>query len=196
LSLAGPAAATGAADLPSDRPAALGGAARLLGHVNRVVSWLAATAVVLAACTLTYEVVIRYFYRLPTDWQDEVSVFLLVGATFLSASYVQERRGHVAIEAVGGLLPPRVERMRGWLADAASLAFCSFFAWKSWTLLWEAWDEGQVSSSSWAPPLWIPYSTMALGMTLLCLQLLLQVLSRRHLPTPLPDRPLPARGHA
>jgi TRAP-type C4-dicarboxylate transport system permease small subunit len=112
----------------------------------------------------------------------------VVGATFLSASYVQEHRGHVAIEAIGGLLPPRVERVRSRLADAASLAFCSFFAWKSWTLFWEAWDEGQVSSSSWAPPLWIPYSTMALGMTLLCLQLLLQVLARHPRPAPLPAR--------
>jgi TRAP-type C4-dicarboxylate transport system permease small subunit len=183
-------ATTGAADLPSHRPARAG-AASILAAVNRIVSWLAATAVVLAACTLTYEVVIRYLYRLPTDWQDEMAVFLLVGATFLSASYVQEHRGHVAIEAIGGLLPPRVERIRSWLADAASLAFCSFFAWKSWTLFWEAWDEGQVSSSSWAPPLWIPYSTMALGMTLLCLQLLLQMLARRPLPSP-----LPAWGHA
>ena len=53
--------------------------------------------------------------------------------------------------------------------------FCAFFAWKSCTLLHEAWAEGQTTSSSWAPPLWIPYLLMSLGMLLLTLQLAVQV---------------------
>ena len=150
----------------------------LLATVNRAIVLLSAIALLLASVVLTYSVVLRYFTPEPTDWQDEFSVFLLIGVTFMSAAWVQSQRGHIGIEAVAHLLPPKLDRIRLRLVDAASALFCAFFAWKSWTLLYEAWDEGYVSSSSWAPPLWIPYLMMALGMSLLTLQILLQVCRR------------------
>ncbi len=94
-------------------------------------------------------------------------MFLLVGATFLTSAFVQSQRGHIGIEAFVGLLSPRMNRIRLTLVDIASLAFCAFFAWKSWTLTHEAYVDGQVSNSIWSPPLAIPYALMAAGMTLL-----------------------------
>jgi TRAP-type C4-dicarboxylate transport system permease small subunit len=107
--------------------------------------------------------------------QDEAAVFCLVGATFLCGAFVQSMRGHVGIEAIAGLLPRSVNQVRLVFVDLLGSAFCSFFAWKSWTLFHEAWVEQQTTSSSWAPPLWIPYGLMAAGMTLLSLQLLVQL---------------------
>lgn len=147
-----------------------------LAFVNRVVVVLASVAVVAAGAVLTHEAVTRYAFHHPADWQDEMAVFLLVGATFMSAAWVQARRGHVAIDALADLLPPAVDRVRRFAADVASFSFCAFFAWKSWSLFHEAWEDGMVTQSSWAPPLWIPYSFMAVGMSLLALQILLQIL--------------------
>jgi TRAP-type C4-dicarboxylate transport system permease small subunit len=148
---------------------------RILNRLNRVIVMVSSVALVAAACVLTYSVVSRYFLHFSTDWQDELSVFLIVGAVFMSAAAIQAGRGHVAIEAIVGLLPPRANAVRQWLVDVASLVFCGYFSWKSWTLLDEAWVENYHSGSTWGPPLWIPYSLMAVGMTLLSVQLLLQV---------------------
>jgi TRAP-type C4-dicarboxylate transport system permease small subunit len=145
-----------------------------LNWLNLQLLRLSMLALVLTSCVLTYSVLTRYFLKSATDWQDEASVFMLVGAMFLCTGYVQSLRGHVGIEALATLLPARVNRWRLIVVDSVSTLFCSFFAWKSWTLFHEAWSEGQTTSSSFAPPLWIPYSLMALGMSLLALQLLLQ----------------------
>jgi len=148
---------------------------RVFRSLNSLIVIVSSIALVVASCVLTYSVVTRYFLHLSTDWQDELSVFLIVGAVFMSSAAVQANRGHVAIEAIVALLPPGANRVRQRFVDLASFLFCAFFAWKSWTLLEEAWVENYHSSSTWAPPLWIPYSLMTAGMVLLSVQLLLQV---------------------
>ena len=147
---------------------------RFLGYLNRAIVVLSSIALVVASCVLTYSVVLRYFSPEPTDWQDEFSVFLLIGVTFLSAAWVHSQRGHIGIEALAAILPPAVNRTRMFVVDMLSALFCAFFAWKSWTLLHEAWVEGYYSATSWAPPLWIPYLAMSAGMTLLTVQIVVQ----------------------
>jgi TRAP-type C4-dicarboxylate transport system permease small subunit len=149
---------------------------RALGLCNSIIVVFAAIALIAACAILSYSVLGRALFHSPNYWQDEAAVFLLVGATFMTAAYVQGQRGHIGIEAFIGLLSPTVNRVRLWLVDLASLLFCAFFAWKSWTLAHEAWVDGQVSNSMWSPPLAIPYVLMATGMTLLCLQILLQLI--------------------
>ena len=151
---------------------ALGTAMKAL---NGLLAAVCSAAIVLAGLILSYSVFVRYALHEATYWQDEAAVFLIIGATFVSAAGVQARRGHVGIEAVVGLLSPTVNRIRFLVVDLISFAFCAFFAWKSWTLCEEAWTDGQTTSSTWGPSLWVPYSLMATGMTLLCIQLALQI---------------------
>ena len=159
---------------PRPLPGALGVLERALAQVNRLVVLVGMLALLAAAGVLTYSVFSRYLFKAGTDWQDEVAVFCIVGAVFLAGAWVQAQRGHVGIEAVAGLLSPRVNRIRLVLVDLMTLVFCAFFAWKSWTLFHEAWVDKMTTSSTFSPPLTIPYGLMASGMTLLVLQLVLQ----------------------
>jgi len=162
--------------VPAADPAGL--VPRLLARLNNLIVIVSSGALVVAAFVLTYSVASRYFFHFSTDWQDELSVFLIVGAVFMSSAAIQARRGHVAIEAIVAVLPPGVNRIRHLLVDIASLIFCAYFAWKSWTLLHEAWVDDYHSGSTWGPPLWIPYLLMAVGMTLLSVQLAVQVIDQ------------------
>src|SRR5436190_8940710 len=121
-----------AAASPTD---AAGPVDRIFARINAAIVLLSSIALVAASFVLTYSVFSRYFFHFSTDWQDELSVFLIVGAVFMSGAAIQAQRGHVAIEAIIGLLPERGNWIRRVIVDVASFAFCAFFAWKSWTLL-------------------------------------------------------------
>jgi TRAP-type C4-dicarboxylate transport system permease small subunit len=157
------------------KPSVLGVLGSLLDRVNGVLVAISAIATGIAACVLTWEASARYLFKIPSIWQDDVAVFLLVGATFLSAAWVQARRGHVGIQALAAILPPHIDRVRLAIADFLTLLFVTFFAWKSWELLLEAIDEGRVTYSAWGAPMWVPFTCMSVGMSLVALQLLLQI---------------------
>ena len=161
-----------------DTPRFLVPLARLLTLTNRAMMALGMVALLVASCVLTYSVLTRYFFHASTDWQDEAAVFCLVGATFLCSASVQQLRGHIGIEAIASVLPASANRFRMLFVDFICLGFCLLFAWKSCTLLHEAWVDKQTTSSSWAPPLSIPYGLMAGGMILLTLQLFVQFAAR------------------
>ena len=156
----------------------LGALERAIAAINQVTLFFGMIALVLASLVLTYSVFSRYLFKSATDWQDEVAVFCIVGAVFLCGAWVQAQRGHVGIEAIASILPRGIDRIRLFVVDVLTLAFCAFFAWKSWTLFHEAWVDKMTTSSTFSPPLTIPYGLMAAGMTLLVAQLLLQVAAR------------------
>jgi TRAP-type C4-dicarboxylate transport system permease small subunit len=73
------------------------------------------------------------------------------------------------------VLTPRANRWRYLVGDVLSLVFCAVLTWNSWEFFHEAFQDGRVTGSTWGPRLWIPYIFMAIGMTALSLQLLVQI---------------------
>src|ERR1041384_1632315 len=106
--------------------ALVAGSARALALCNNVIVVFAAIALIAACIILSYSVLGRALFHSPNYWQDEAAVFLLVGATFMTAAYVQGQRGHIGIEAFIGLISPRANRIRLWLGGVPNPLFCGF----------------------------------------------------------------------
>jgi TRAP-type C4-dicarboxylate transport system permease small subunit len=142
---------------------------------NVVTGYLSALLIVFSTVAISFEVVSRYYFRAPHDWNLELNIFLLIASTFMAAAYTQEARAHVGIEVLDSLLSPRWNRWRYLVADILSAAFCGFVSFYIWRYFLEAWEGGWVTDSIWAPKLWIPYFFMSLGMTTLTLQFIVQL---------------------
>lgn len=142
---------------------------------NVLTGYLSAAVVVVTSIVVCYGVVMRYFVGSPVDWGLELSIFLLIIATFMSAGYTQLERGHVTIEVLEHMLSPTANKWRYVIGDVLSILFCSYLAWNSWEFFLEAFEDGRVTDSTWAPKLWVPYLFMAIGSSALSLQLFVQI---------------------
>ena len=147
-------------------------------RINDVLFKLSAIALVVAGLVLSIGVVTSHITGRTLLWQDEITIYLIAGAIFLSAALVQAKRGHIGIEVFAGILSPRANALRHQVCDALVLGFLIFFACKSGMLLHESWVEGQTSASAWGPPLWIPYTLLTIGMVMLAAQVAVQVGNR------------------
>jgi TRAP-type C4-dicarboxylate transport system permease small subunit len=108
-------------------------------------------------------------------WQTEFVTFSLVAATFIGAPYILLTRGHVAVDVLPLMSGPRQRRTLHLLGSVVALVFCGFFLYAAVPWWHEAWVKDLTTPSIWRARLWIPYLSVPVGLTLLCLQFLAEI---------------------
>jgi TRAP-type C4-dicarboxylate transport system permease small subunit len=122
---------------------------------------------VVVVCQMVF---IRYVMNQNTIWQTDFVTWSLVAATFVGSPYVLLTRGHVNVDVLPLYLG---ERARWWLALASilmSLAFSVVLLYLVGRFWLEAWQQRWVSDTMWRARMWIPYSSMPIGLSILTLQ--------------------------
>lgn len=148
---------------------------RYVERISEISGITCALAILSSAGILTYEVMMRYVFETPTIWEIEFSVYLLIMATFIGGAYGLKSASHIHIDLITHLLSSKVKFRLSLITSIGAFLFCLVLAITGWKMWWEAFCKGWRSDSLWGPPLWIPYIFLPLGMTLLCLQYVVQI---------------------
>ena len=131
-----------------------------------------AALMILGATLLTCQMIwVRYVANASTVWQTETVIYLMIGATLLGLPYVQRTRGHVSVDLLSNLLPPRARRALAAVVLVAAITVVSVMLYYAAELWHVAWSRGWTSDTVWGPPLWIPYLALPIGLGLYALQL-------------------------
>lgn len=158
---------------------------RAVHAVSRLFGVVAALMILVSIGVVCQMVFVRAVLGHSSIWQTEFVTFSLVAATFLGAPYILLTRGHVAVDIVPLMSPMPTRRGLYLVGSVISLLFCALFLYAAVPWWYETWVSGQTTSSIWRARVWIPYLSVPVGLTLLCLQYLTEiwlVLTRRQQP--------------
>lgn len=145
---------------------------RVINGLSEASGYISGFLIFLASLIVVYQVLIRYFIGASTIWQTEISIYMLIFATFVGAAYGLKHDSHVGIDVITEVLPPKPRSILKIGTSIASLILTIIVAQKGWVMWYEATINGWHSPTIWAPPLTIPYFILPLGMSLVSLQFL------------------------
>ncbi|HEU5140128.1 MAG TPA: TRAP transporter small permease [Bacillales bacterium] len=145
---------------------------RAINWINEMSGYLSAFALFFAALIIFYKVLVRYFLGIPTIWQTELSIYLLMFVGFVGAAYGLKHGAHVYVDLVVVKLPPRVQSGVRIIVSILGLVLTVLLDYRAWHMWWIATEKGWHSETLWGPPLTIPYFILPLGMALVSLQFL------------------------
>jgi len=143
-----------------------------VGFVSRLLGYFAAGLIALAVVVVCEMVFVRYVLNQNTIWQTDFVTYSLVAATFIGSPYVLMTRGHVNVDVLPHYAGPRQRYWLAVFANLVTLAFAIVLAILTFLFWKEAWDNKWVSDTMWRARLWIPYSSMPIGLCVLALQCL------------------------
>jgi TRAP-type C4-dicarboxylate transport system permease small subunit len=139
-------------------------------RVSELCGYVAAGLIALGVLVVCHMVFVRYVLNQNTIWQTDFTTYCLIAATFVGSPYVLTTRGHVNVDVLPHYLGAKQRFRLALFSAAVSLAFCVTIAVLTFLFWKEAWDNRWVSDTMWRARLWIPYSSMPIGLSILSLQ--------------------------
>ena len=144
---------------------------KVVAFLSTLSGWCSAGMTVIAIAITCQMIFVRFVLNGSTVWQTEAVVFLIVAATLIGLPFVQQLRGHVNVNLIPLMLPPSGRYFLAIFTYSISIITISIMLWFSYEFWHLAFTRGWTSDSVWAPSLWIVYSSLPIGFSLLILQL-------------------------
>lgn len=145
-----------------------------IGFVSQWSAGITMWLIVVLIIIIGLEVVMRYAFNAPTKWQFDTSSMILATFVAVGFGYVHYLRGNVRVDVIYARLSPRGKLI---LDIIFTIIFsCPMVFLLATTFVQDAWYAYQNNETlwktTWYPPAW-PYKTMvALGLSILALQVI------------------------
>ncbi len=122
-----------------------------------------------------YGVITRYVFKRPPDWAEEICIYMIIWAVFITASILAAEKGHVAATLIVERFSLKTRRYLAVFNGLVALAFCVAVAVLGFKIVAAAYINDERSITALRFPVWIPYLSVAVGCTLIALRYVIRV---------------------
>ena len=149
---------------------------KFCNYISQACGAFAVSALLLSILVIVELVFERYFFQNAITWQTELVTILLVASTFIGSAYVLSEKAHVSMDWIYDFLSKsNIIRLKIF-TSLLSLVFFLFLFYFSFLMVEEAFIKNYTTGTIWDPPLWVPYSSMLIGATLMILQYIAEII--------------------
>ena len=149
---------------------------KFCNYISQACGAFAISALLLSILVIVELVFERYFFQNAITWQTELVTILLVASTFIGSAYVLSEKAHVSMDWVYDFLSKSNIIKLKIFTSLLSLLFFLFLFYFTFLMVEEAFVKNYTTGTIWDPPLWVPYSSMLIGATLMILQYIAEII--------------------
>ena len=149
---------------------------KFCNYISQACGAFAISALLLSILVIVELVFERYFFQNAITWQTELVTILLVASTFIGSAYVLSEKAHVRMDWVyDSLSKSNIIKLKIFTSLLSLLFFLILFYF-TFLMVEEAFVKNYTTGTIWDPPLWVPYSSMLIGATLMILQYIAEII--------------------
>ena len=150
---------------------------RLVSSISRTLSVATGFLIGIIVIIVCLDVAARALFRSSIQAAGEIAILLMVAQIFLGFAGAQAERANFSVELVTGKLPLAIRNAIGALVMALSSAAVGLLAYYSWRKAITSVAQGEATYGVIAFPVWPNRLVIAVGLTMLAIQLLADFLA-------------------
>ena len=117
---------------------------------------------ILIACIMMFQVVVRYAFKNPLPWPEEFCRYCFVWSAMLATGYCIRKGSMLRVDMVINMFPRPVAAALDVVSKILAVAFCCIMFMPSWEVMQNSLKIGQLSPAM-QMPIWILYLSAPLG---------------------------------
>ena len=148
---------------------------KIIDKITELFAHLAAWMFFSIGAMITYEVVMRKVFNMPTIWVDEITRFVQIWAVYLASAHILKKRGLITVE----LFTSSLSKGKFKALETFSLLVIAFFSivavYYGVEVVLESIEMGRKTSTMLGVPKWMTESAVPIGFALLFIQTLVEL---------------------
>jgi TRAP-type C4-dicarboxylate transport system permease small subunit len=148
---------------------------KLLDYMGAFLFKLSEIGIVAITIVVLFGVFMRYALNMPLHWSNDISGYLFVFTCFIGGQQLTKNRTQIRADYFVMNIKGQALRVLNIFINSVSLFWGLLISNESWKLVFHAYRFEELSSTLMRFPMFITYSFLAVGVTFISLQLMVEI---------------------